>query len=379
VPCRRGGAGWNGGCTMRWAMTLRVYRLAVVALAIAGAAGCHRGRNPLVGKAEASSHKTGREAELAAAHALIGDDDDGGGSSGSGTKANGSGTGRWRDTVVYVDGKPSGLLRFGELPITLKPVWIDKRVSAEIEPGSHSPGYIIRKERRYRIYDLVVALGVDPMRIKEVQVQGPKTSQVLVATGAELRSEKGKQLMFRFGSITGGKAIPAIPPDFGNRQHFDKISSVMVYVDRKPPTFTENEGLKLDGKDLENVAYYGEPMRGGIRIYRDDRLALQIKKPTLEEAEPVSQDGGLQRYNLLALLTQHHIDTSKVVEGWVIANERRTRKLSRDELAQLTVAMGDHHRNEIRLGNEKFDSESIALHTRHLAATDLPQLLPDEQ
>ncbi|HEY2744721.1 MAG TPA: hypothetical protein VGL86_08865 [Polyangia bacterium] len=376
---RRGSGRWNGGCTMLPAMTLRVYRLAVVALAIGGAAGCHRGRNPLVGKAEASSRQAARAAELAAAHALIGDDDDGGGSSGTSTKANGSGTGRWRDTVVYVDGKPTGLLRFGELPIALKPVWVDKKVSAEIAPGSHAPGYTMRKERRYRIYDFLVAVGVDPMHIKEVHVQGPKSSQVLIATGAELRSEKGKQLMFRFGSITGGKAIPVIPADFGNRQHFDKITSVMVYVDRTPPTFVENEGLELDGKDLENVAYYGEPMRGGIRIYRDDRLALQIKKPTLEEAEPVSQDGGLPRYNLLALLTQHHIDTSKVVEGWLIANERRTRKLSRDELAKLTVAMGDHHRNELRVGNEKFDSESIALHTRHLSPADLPQILPDEE
>ena len=122
----------------------------------------------------------------------------------------------------------------------------------------------------------------------------------------------------------------------------------------------------------------GNPPGRTVILGRNE-IALQIKKPTLEEAQPVSRDGAIARYNLMALLTEHHIDTSKIVEGWVIANERRTRMLSREELGKLTVAMGDHHHNEIALGDQKFDSESIALHTRHLTASDMPQILPTEE
>ncbi len=365
-------------------MTARRVGYAIVSVSLAlGVAGCRNHGGGVFGRAEASTPPVARSAadraaEVAAARVLMGDDDDeGGGSQGTASRANGQGTSRWRDTVVYVDGRPTGVLRFGELPIGLKPTWVDEKISAEIEPGSHSPGYTIRKARRYRFVDLLKALGVDLKKVNQLHVQGPKLSQVLIVSGAELRSKTGKELMFRFGSITGGKALPVIPADFGNRQHFDKISSVMVYIDKKPPTLDE-EGLVLDGKELEGVAYYGEPMRGGMRIYDDDRLAAQVKKKMLDELQPVGRDHGLARYSLAALLAHAGIDASKVVEGWVIASERRTRKLSHDEIMRLTVAMGDRHRNEFTLGSEKLEGESLALHSRHLTAADMPQILPDE-
>jgi hypothetical protein len=354
--------------------------IACLSLVVACASGCRRHANPIIGRAEASSaQRSGKAAQLAAARALIGDEDDEGGGPGNGARANGRGTARWRDTVVYVDGKPLGVLRFGELPIALKPTWIDEKAPAEIEPGTHGPGYTIRKARRYRFVDLLRALGVDLNKVNQLHVQGPKLSQVLIATGAELRSKKGSELMFRFGSITGGKALPVIPGEFGNRQHFDKISSVMVYIDKKPPTLVPNEGLALDGQELEGVAYYGEPMRGGIRVYADDKLALQIKKRVLDELEPASRAGGLARYNLFAVLAHAGVDTSQLVEGWVIANEHRGVRLSRAELLQLEVAMGDKHKNELTIGDRKLDGESIALHSHALAAADLPQLGPDEE
>src|SRR5262245_42357559 len=35
-----------------------------------------------------------------------------------------SGAARWKDVGVYLDGKPISFLTFGELPITLKPIWL---------------------------------------------------------------------------------------------------------------------------------------------------------------------------------------------------------------------------------------------------------------
>jgi hypothetical protein len=349
-------------------MNLRVMGFALISFA---AIGCRRDAGGLDAKQQAEKAR-----EQAAARALIGEEDEGGG--GNAARENVTGTNRWRDTVVYVDGKPTGVLRYGELPVALKPTWVDEKVSAEIEPGTHGTGYAIRKARRYRFADLLTAMGVDLKRVNELHIQGPKTSQVLIVRGSELRTKLGRDLMFRFGSITGGKALPVIPGDIGNHQHFDKIAGVMVYVDKKPPVLIPNEGLALDGKEIENVPYYGEPMRGGMRIYLDDKLAVQVKKWTLQGIQPASTEGGLRRYGLFAILTKSGVDTSKAVDGWVIANERRTRRLTHDELARLTVAMGDRHKNELTLDGTKFEGESIALHSHVLAADELPQVRPDE-
>ena len=56
-------------------------------------------------------------------------------------KQHGSGQGlnRWRDTAVYVDGKPVGVVTFGELPIGLKPVWVPEEHSIEFDYGYKGP------------------------------------------------------------------------------------------------------------------------------------------------------------------------------------------------------------------------------------------------
>src|SRR5258708_4420973 len=60
------------------------------------------------------------------------------------------GMSRWKDTGVYVDGKPVGFLTFGELPIACKPTWLKDKVSAEKRPGTDDPGWRWAKQRVYK-------------------------------------------------------------------------------------------------------------------------------------------------------------------------------------------------------------------------------------
>src|SRR5512135_3255490 len=46
-----------------------------------------------------------------------------------------TGMSRWKDTGVYLDGKPIAFLNFDELPIALKPTWIKDKVSDNKPPG----------------------------------------------------------------------------------------------------------------------------------------------------------------------------------------------------------------------------------------------------
>jgi hypothetical protein len=151
---------------------------------LSGAGGCkrHESQPASADKPAAATATPAPTQEQAAANALGGGNSQGGG----------MGMNRWRDTIVYVDGKPAGVLEFGELPIGLKPIWVNEEHSAEIEPGSHGKGVKISQARRYRFTDYLKAIGVDLRQVKELHMLGPKTTMVTAVTGAELRSKKGE-------------------------------------------------------------------------------------------------------------------------------------------------------------------------------------------
>lgn len=286
---------------------------------------------------------------------------------------------RWRDTAVYVDGRPVGVLDFGELPIGLHPVWVKEKHSVEIEPGSKGPTFKWVEARRYRFTDYLKALGVDLRQVKELQMMGPKATEITVVSGAELRSKKAEGFQFRFGSLVGGKPIPVLPPNFGNRIQPDKIGAVMVYVHRKPPVVKGDEGMFLDGKPVDDVPYFGEPMRGGVRIYFDDRLALQLEPPLLQSLPSTPSPDGQRRYSLWALLQSQGIDTTKIVEGWAIADERRKARFSAEALQKMSFEVPRQGHNQLLLGEAQVPASALALHSRALTNRDLPQIRPDEE
>jgi hypothetical protein len=351
-----------------------VFFAAVLAASFVGCSKRNRS-GVVVGHAEASS--ANKQAELAAARALAGSADEELGNNNKG-KGGGAGANRWRDTGVYVDGRPVGVVAFGELPIALKPTWVVEEHSIEFDYGYTGPRTRKSYARRYRVVDYLKAVGVDLSRIKQIQIMGPKSTQMIIASGKELRSPKGQGLMFRFGSSVGGKPIPVVPDNFGNGVMPDKMSAVMVYIDKKPPVLDPEEGPKLDGKTVDGVPYFGEPMRGGVRVYVDDRLSLDIKQQLLQEAPAETAPDGTKRWKLTTILKQNGVDLSKVKEAWAIADERRKQKFTRAELDALTFTMNPNQKNEILVGDGKLRVSALALHSHELAASELPQIHPDE-
>jgi len=349
---------------------------ALCATVISGSAGCSRGAS-VVGKAEASvTPAPPVNPELATVRAIAGNEDE----EDAPPKQGQLGAKRWRDTGVYVDGKPMGALTFGELPIALAPTWKDEPVSVPIEPGHKGPGFKVAKQRYYKFTDYLKAIGVDLAKVKEIHIYGPKFSETIVASGAEMR-KRSKEFLFHFGGEVMGKAIPAPPRHFGNGRSPDKISAVMVYIDKKPPTLVWNQGLALDGKIITDVPYYGAPLRGGVRVYQDDQLAMVIKRPLLRQTEPATRhaDGTAESWKLPSLLEANGVDGGKIAEGWLIYKERRTERLSREQLAALTFQMGSKGQNEIFLGDQKLPANAIALHAKALRPDQLPKILPDEE
>lgn len=287
------------------------------------------------------------------------------------------GMARWKDTGVYVDGQPIGFLLWGELPLALQPTWVKDKVSDRKRPGTNDPGWKWARQRFYKFTDYFRAMGIDPKTIKEVHVYGSRMSQTLIATTKDLTGPLADKFLFRFGGNTYGKAIAQSPGEFGNGKSSDKISAVMVYIKKKPPTLVRNEGLELDGVMQTGVPYYGDPIRGGIRVYLDDKLATIIKRQELDPKRAVA-GGSDPVFKLYDVLAAQGVDTKQVVEAWVIRDDRRGEKFAGDQLPKLTFAASPQAKGGVLLGDQKVRANAIALHTKPVKPEQIPQPTPDD-
>jgi hypothetical protein len=191
-------------------------------------------------------------------------------------------------------------------------------------------------------------------------------------TGKDLVTPAANNFWFTFGANTSGKPIPHAPETFGNGKFGDKINGVMIYIDKTPPTLVENEGLYLDDVKQTGVPYYGEPVRGGVRVYLDDKLATIIKRQELDPKKATKARDGSPVWRLAAFLTEHGVDTTHVVEMWTIREDIRREKFSGAQLATMTFQANSQAKGGVLLGDEQVRANVIALHTRALKADDLP-------
>lgn len=288
-----------------------------------------------------------------------------------------TGMARWKDTGVYVDGQIRGFLTWGELPVTLKPTWIRDKVSANKRAGTNDPGWRWSQQRFYKFTDYLKAIGVDIRKVKAIHVYGPRFTQTIVATGKDLQTAEASGFMFRFGGNVSGKAIPQVPMGFGNGKTPDKITNVSIYIDKRPPDLVPNVGLQLDGQDQLGVPYFGEPIRGGVRVYLNDRCAAIIKRQELDTKLATTKDGELQ-WNLAQVLTAQGVDLKKVAELWVIRDDRRTESFPASEIAKLTFEAGSQAKGGLLLGDDRVRTNAIALHTTPVKRSDLPYIVADE-
>lgn len=288
-----------------------------------------------------------------------------------------TGAARWKDTGVYLDGKPIGFLTWGEMPIGLKPTWVKDKVSANKRAGSKDLGWRWAQQRRYRFTDYLVAMGIDLKKVKELHVYGPRFSNSIVATTADLLSPKAQEFFFRFGANTAGKAIPQVPEDFGSGFPSDKIASVMIYSEKAPPKLTA-EGFELDGRPIENVPYYGEPVRGGIRVYLDNRLAAIIKRQELDPKKATQAANGELEWKLGEFLTSSGVDTSKVAEMWIVRDEKRAEKFAGTEIADMKFQASAQAKGGVLLTDKLLRANVIALHTKPVTPDQMPFTTPDD-
>jgi hypothetical protein len=288
-----------------------------------------------------------------------------------------TGAARWKDTGVYLDGKPIGFLTWGELPIGLQPTWLKDRISAPKRPGTKDLGWRWGQQRFYRFTDYLKAMNVDIAKIRALHVYGPRFSESVVATAKDLQTPLAKDFMFRFGANVAGKAIPKVPEGFAAGRAPDKISAVMIYIEKEPPQLTQ-DGFVLEGNLQVGVPYFGEPLRGGIRVYLDNRYAAIIKRQELDPKKATPGANGAPTWKLAELLAAQGVDTSNVAEVWVIRDERRQEKFAGAELATMTFQAAQQAKGGVLLTDQLIRTNAIALHTKPVEPTQLPFITTDD-
>jgi hypothetical protein len=288
-----------------------------------------------------------------------------------------SGAAKWKDVGVYVDGKPAGFLTWGELPIALPVTWIEDEMSAEKEPGTDQPATRKVKQRWYRFDQYLTAIGVDLRKVKALHVYGPKFTNSNVSSAKDLLSPAAKDFKFRFGSNVGGKPIPHVPGSFGNGKSADKIAGVMVYVHKKPPTLTDR-GFVLDGVEQIGIPYFGDPVRGGVRVYMDDKLVAILKRQDLDGKRATKTADGTLYWKLVDELALQGVDTSRVKEVWAIRDDLRKEHWTGADLATMTFAANAQAKGGVLLTDQHVRANVIALHTKPLKPEQIPAPTPDD-
>jgi hypothetical protein len=146
----------------------------------------------------------------------------------------------------------------------------------------------------------------------------------------------------------------------------------MIYIDKKPPTLVEDEGMFLDGVEQTGVPYYGEPIRGGVRVYLDDKLATIIKRQELDPKQATTGSDGEPQWRLADFLTAHGVDLKRVVEMWAVEGDKRTQSFNATELAAMTFEASSQSKGGVVLGSKQVPANVIALHSRKLTPADMP-------
>jgi hypothetical protein len=284
---------------------------------------------------------------------------------------------RFKDPVVYVDGHPIGVLRFGDLPVPLEVVWHEERAAVPFKPGDKGPRFRIAKQRRYRYRDYLAGMGVDVAKIKEMHIYGGnQRAAAVVIPGENVR--KMDDFLFRFGGAIWGKPLPACPEGVGDGKCPDQIGSIAVYVEKDPPERRVGE-FYFDGKKVKGIPYYGTPIRGGVHVYLDGPLKTTIKRNKLKAAElKFTGTEGNESYKLFDFLKLQGVNTDVIQEAWIIQYDRRVKKLTRAELLDVRFKAGSSGSGEILMGEDETPTHAIALHTKPVPVEDLPVLLQEE-
>jgi hypothetical protein len=215
---------------------------------------------------------------------------------------------KFKEAWVYVDGQPIGVLREAELP-PMRDVWIEQVELLDFKRGDTGPRERKYHVLRWRVADYLKAAGVDLKKVKALLLHGGRGTAVVY--GDDFRRLQD-HILFDLTGNTNLKLRVFLPGDelLHANTSYDRYAGISVIVDKPVPDVNEENGLELDGVPIDGIPYYGQPLRGGIRVYVDGRLAMVIKRNSLGDEGRV--EPGKDVWSVTKMLAARGIKLKKV-------------------------------------------------------------------
>lgn len=253
----------------------------------------------------------------------------------------------FKEAWVYVDGQPVGVLRESELPPIPK-VWVDQIEELDFKKGDPGPHQRIYQTRRWRLSDYLEEIGVPLKKVKLVMLHGGRGTVFI--SGDDFRKTKD-DLQFDLIGNDNLKLRFYLPGALRPKLNtsFDRYAAVSIVVDKPVPVTNEYNDVVLDGVVMEGIPFYGQPLRGGIRVYLDGRLAVIIKRNSLGDEGRVAP--GKDEWNVQQLIEARGIELAKIGAIDMLDPVQRVTRIDGAELPSLTFSAATQASGAMRLSN----------------------------
>jgi hypothetical protein len=180
-----------------------------------------------------------------------------------------------RDVPVFVDGKQTAVLRYGELPPGAEPITIPS--------NSH------QALRYFRVSDYLAGIGVNVDRVKAVHF-ADKNDRIASLEGSELRADKDR-FVFDFTATTGG--MPQMvwnTVGLKTKLRVDYFYAINVFVAKPPWEIDRREHCYREDGECRPVARFtDDPLKKGTRVYVDGKLVSYVKRRLLSDSALASK------------------------------------------------------------------------------------------
>jgi hypothetical protein len=208
------------------------------------------------------------------------------------------------DVGVFVDGVQTSVLRYGDLP---------SMPSETLEGGAV----------RYRLYDYLKGIGVNPETVKSIHLHG-NNDRIGSVEGSELLKDKNR-FQFQFLSGNTGAATARWDTD-GLKNEFvvHEIRKVTIYVKKTSPLIDAKRSCHLaaDGTCTDAVPYASGDAVKGTRIYVDGKMVGFVKRRALSDALLMDKTtDGDQKYNVAKLVEGFGVDMKGIKAVELVAGD----------------------------------------------------------
>ena len=240
------------------------------------------------------------------------------------------------DVGVFVDGVQVSVLRYGDLP---------SMPSETLEGGAV----------RYRLYDYLKGIGVNPETVKSIHLHG-NNDRIGSVEGSELLKDKNR-FQFQFLSGNTGAATARWDTD-GLKNEFvvHEIRKVTIYVKKASPLIDAKRSCHLaaDGTCTDAVPYAAGDAVKGTRVYVDGKMVGFVKRRALSDALLMDKTAdGDQKYNVAKLVEGFGVDMKGIKAVELVAGDDVIAHADGDKFATISsdffFTLPKHNHGKVRV------------------------------